>query len=144
MADKKQIILGVGLDSSEVKQGTEEISRSVNKMAGDVARESITAGKAISKIGSEAKDSAEEFSRSESKIIQSIQRRTAALEAAGKGARAYQEALISNRGLDPAKFEPYLAKLEAVEKAQQRLGQSQHLRQLNPFDSCQAFEVILQ
>lgn len=115
---QNDVQIGVGMDATGVQRGADAIEGRVKTMASNVAKEGERAGKGVEAIGAGSDKAAKEVERSERSIIASIQRRTAAVEAAGKGERAYQEALLSNRGLDPARFKPYLDQLEAAERAQ--------------------------
>lgn len=121
-ADK--IRLKAEVDAGGVRQGTGEIKDAVRDMARDVQASAGAAGKSFEGIGEGAKKGAEGFNRAEANFAAAIQRTTARFEAAGKGARAYQEALIQQRGLDPAKFEPYLAALDRAERAQLKASAS--------------------
>lgn len=111
--------IDVVTNADGVDTGVRQAKQSLTGLAEAGQQAGRKASEGIGQIGQGAEKAAQQFDKSEKSIIASIQRRAAAMEAAGKGARAYQEALITNRGMDVAKFEPYLAQLDAIEKKQQ-------------------------
>lgn len=124
MTDTRKVQLGAEFDASGVKQGTQQAKDAVRDMAQGVQASAQEASKSVAGMGAGASKAAEEFQKSEKSIVASLQRQTARLEAAGKGARAYQEALLTQRGLDPAQFEPYLAALDKADRAQRKTASS--------------------
>lgn len=110
--------IDVTADASGVEAGVAKAKKSLSGL-GDAAKQAgKVGGDGVREIGDLAEKSAQQFDRSERSMIAAIQRKMAAMESAGKGARAYQEAILSSRGYDVSKFEPYLSQLDAVEKKQ--------------------------
>ena len=118
MSTKNDVQLQAGLDVTDVTRGTDKIKTSMHDMAGAVKADGDAAAKGVSGIGDGADKAAKKLEQADKQIIASIQRRTAAVEAAGKGEVAYQEALLKNRGRDPEAFRPYLDQLRQAEVAQ--------------------------
>lgn len=115
---KPDVQLSAGLDATDVNDKLAGIEKQAQKMGDRVKKEFEKPSQGLKGMGEEAAKATRDLERTEKGFIASIQRRTAALEASGKGERAYQEALLTNRGLDTAKFKPYLDQLEAADRAQ--------------------------
>lgn len=90
-------------------------------MAKGVADSAGKAGKAVDGIGAGAEKGAEKFTRSEARVRSEIQKTTLALENLGKTASQRLELKIDTKGLDRAKFEPFLADLRKMEQATQQV-----------------------
>lgn len=120
MTDNRKVQLGAEFDAGGVKQGTQQAKDAVRDLARDVQASAQQAGDAPKIIGDGFKKAALEADRADKNITAGLQRQIARFESAGKGARAYQEALIIQRGLDPARFEPYLAALDKADQAQRK------------------------
>lgn len=114
----------VQVTSEGAEAALDRVAGKAEQMAARVEKGAAGAGKAVDGIGGGAAKSAEQFSRAEGSITASIKRATSAIENLGKTASQKIELRISERGLDPAKFEPMLAKLRELEAAQKRLGVS--------------------
>jgi len=124
MAEDRKIQAAVSLDTSDAERGFARVEQSARKMATSAAKAAAEAGKAIDGIGDGANESAQKFSRAEASIRREIEKSTLALKTLGMTASKRIEASIDFRGLDRAKFEPYLAKLREVERAQDDVRQS--------------------
>ena len=124
MAEDRKIQAAVSLDTSDAERGFARVEQSARKMATSAAKAAQEAGKAIDGIGDGANESAQKFSRAEASIRREIEKSTLALKTLGMTASKRIEASIDFRGLDRAKFEPYLAKLREVERAQDDVRQS--------------------
>lgn len=119
MSDLK--IQGVVEMSSEgAERALDRVADKAGQMSSRLEKEAGKAGKAVDSIADGAGKSADEFSRAEGKIVASIKRATTQLEQLGKTASQKLELRISERGLDPARFEPMLGKLRELELAQAR------------------------
>jgi hypothetical protein len=107
-------------------EGAERALDRVADKAGQMSRrmqvEGDKAGKAVDGIGDGAAAAAEKFTRGEGRMSESIKRATKNLQELGKTASQKIELRITERGLDPAKFAPMLAKLKELEAAQLRVG----------------------
>lgn len=119
MSDLK--IQGVVEMSSEgAERALDRVADKAGQMSSRLEKEAGKAGKAVDSIADGAGKSADEFNRAEGKIVASIKRATTQLEQLGKTASQKLELRISERGLDPARFEPMLGKLRELELAQAR------------------------
>ncbi len=119
MSDLK--IQGVVEMSSEgAERALDRVADKAGQMSSRLEKEAGKAGKAVDSIADGAGKSADEFSRAEGKIVASIKRATTQLEQLGKTASQKLELRISERGLDPGRFEPMLGKLRELELAQAR------------------------
>lgn len=112
----------VVFDASQAEGALDKLGGKADKMASDVSGAAGKAGQAVDKIGEGASGSAEKFTRAEGRIVDSIKRTQTSLELLGKTASQKLEFKINEKGLDPAKFEPALAKLREIEAAQVALG----------------------
>lgn len=117
MSDLK--IQGVVEMSSEgAERAFDRVGQKSEQMAQKVTQTSAQAGQAVDQIGSGANRSADEFTRAEGRIVSSIKRATTELQNLGKTASQRLELRIDTQGLDRAKFEPLLANLRELERAQ--------------------------
>lgn len=119
MSDQsRKIQLEAGLDTRPVKQGFQEIVQAAESTATSVKSSADRAGKAVDGIGDGAATSAKKIETAERSIIASIQRRTAAVEAAGQSESKYYETLARQRGVNTDALRPYLAQLDAAKAKQ--------------------------
>ena len=107
----------VVFDASQAEGALDKIGDKADQMAREVQGAAAAAGKSVDKIGDGAAGSAEKFTRAEGRIADSIKRTQTGLELLGKTASQKLEFKINAQGLDPAKFEPALAKLRETEAA---------------------------
>lgn len=105
----------VVVNSEQAESAFNRVGDKAQQMATEVATSATKAGQAVDKIGDGAGASAEKFTRAESRISASIKRATNELELLGKTASQRLEFNISDKGLDPKKFEPMLQRLREVE-----------------------------
>lgn len=105
----------VVVTSEKAESAFDRVGASASQMANEVSASAGKAGQAVDKIGDGAGNSAEKFTRAESRISASIKRATNELELLGKTASQKLEFNISDKGLDPKKFEPMLQRLREVE-----------------------------
>ena len=108
MAEDRKISIKAVLDATDVTAGLIKIENAGKRASSSLADGAKQAGDAVGKIGDGAAKSAAQVEASERRMEAAIKRRIAVLESAGKGERAYQEALISQRGYDSARFKPLL------------------------------------
>ncbi|CAN7492053.1 phage tail length tape measure family protein [Acidovorax sp. LjRoot74] len=106
----------VVVNSEQAESAFNRVGDKAQQMANEVATSAGKAGQAVDKIGDGAGVSAEKFTRAESRISASIKRATNELELLGKTASQRLEFNISDKGLDPKKFEPMLQRLREVEQ----------------------------
>ncbi|OYD50720.1 phage tail length tape measure family protein [Acidovorax kalamii] len=106
----------VVVNSEQAESAFNRVGDKAQQMANEVATSATKAGQAVDKIGDGAGASAEKFTRAESRISASIKRATNELELLGKTASQRLEFNISDKGLDPKKFEPMLQRLREVEQ----------------------------
>lgn len=106
----------VVVNSEQAESAFNRVGDKAQQMANEVATSANKAGQAVDKIGDGAGASAEKFTRAESRISASIKRATNELELLGKTASQRLEFNISDKGLDPKKFEPMLQRLREVEQ----------------------------
>lgn len=125
----------VSMDASSANAALDGVGQSAAKMASKVTSEADKAGQAVDGIGARASGSAEQFTRAESRIRDSIKRSTEQLQMLGKTASQQLEFKIETKGLDAAKFAPYLEELRRVEAAQKSLGASTPLTFKSAFSS---------
>jgi phage-related minor tail protein len=124
MTEERKVQLGVAVDATGAKAGFDQIKQDAQSMAQAVGQAGQTAGKGLDAIGDGAKRAADGMNREEGRMRASIQRATLDLKTLGKSASEKLEAKISLQGLDPAKFQPYLAALKQAEAEQQKLQAS--------------------
>lgn len=114
----------LSVDTSQGEASIDRFGKSVTRMSDSVSRDADRAGKAVDGIGGGADRSAENFSRAERRMADSIKRTTERMELLGKTASEKLEFKLNTQGLDPAKFEPALARLREIETASQRAQQA--------------------
>ncbi len=124
MAEDRKIQAAVSLDTSDAERGFARVEQSARKMATSAAKAAQEAGKAIDGIGDGANESAQKFSRAEASIRREIEKSTLALKTMGQAASKRIETTIDFKGLDRAKFEPYLAQLREAERLQDQVSRS--------------------
>lgn len=112
------------MDTSDAERGLARIEQGAKKMATSAGKAAAEAGKAIDSIGNGAGDSAQKFTRAESQIRREIEKSTLALKTMGQAASKRIETTIDFKGLDRAKFEPYLAQLREAERLQDQVSRS--------------------
>lgn len=125
MTEQSKIQLGTEVDATGAAQGFEKVKQGARDMAQGVVQAGQAAGKGMDAIADGAKRAADGFSREEGRLRASIQRATIDLQTLGGTASQKLEAKINLQGLDPAKFQPYLAALKQTEEAQRAVAQSQ-------------------
>lgn len=118
MTDAKKIALETSLDTRPVKDGFQEIVQAAESTAAGVKNASDRAGKAVDSIGAGADAAAKKIEGAERSIIASIQRRTAAVQAAGQSESKYYEELARQRGVNVDALRPYLQQLDAAKARQ--------------------------
>ncbi len=116
--------LEFGVDAGPAEAGLGKIAVAARATGTAVAQAGETGARGLSEMGNASEATAAKFSRSERSIVSAIQQRTSALATATQGERAFQEALISGRGFDVAKFRPYLDALDAAVSKQRQLASS--------------------
>jgi len=117
MAADLNITGEVVVSADKAEAAFTRVGARADAMAKNVADSAGKASKAVDGIGAGAEKGAQRFTRSEAQIRAEITKTTAALENLGKTASQRLELKIDSKGLDRAKFEPYLAKLKEVEQA---------------------------
>lgn len=129
MANDLKIQGVVEMSSEGAERSFDRLGQKADEMSRKVAQTSAQAGQAVDQIGSGANRSADEFTRAEGRIVSSIKRATTELQNLGKTASQRLELRIDTQGLDRAKFEPLLANLRELERAQTRVvGSSSGMR----------------
>ena len=118
MASDLKIQGVVEMSSEGAERAFDRIGQKADSMAAKVTQTSGQAGQAVDQIGAGADRSATEFTRAEGRIVSSIKRATTELQNLGKTASQRLELRIDTSGLDKAKFEPLLANLRELERAQ--------------------------
>lgn len=120
MASDLQIQGEVVVNSEKAESAFDRVGDKAQQMANEVATSAGKAGQAVDKIGDGAGASAEKFTRAESRMSAAIKKATNELELLGKTASQRLEFNISDKGLDPKKFEPMLQRLREVEAQAQQ------------------------
>lgn len=119
MSDQeRKVQLGFAVNTSEARQGFDEVAKSGETMASRLAASSAKAGKAVDGIGDGGEGASRKVDAAAKSIITSIQRTTAAMEAGEKGSSAYFESLARQRGVSVDTLKPYLAQLDAAKAKQ--------------------------
>lgn len=113
--------LEIGADGSQAINEFGRVQAASGKMAEGVKKAGTEASGGLDSVAKGAEASANKMTRAERSIVSSIQRVTAQAQAAGKQSAAFEN-LIDLRGLDRAKFEPYLQGLRQAEVQTQSLG----------------------
>jgi len=124
MADNPKIQAEIGLNADPAVQGFEKVKKAGEQAAQSLKASGEKAEQALKGTGEQADESAKKIIQAEGRIEAALKRRIALEEASLKGQRAVDEARISNRGLDPAKFAPYLDQLERVRQQQDAVRNS--------------------
>lgn len=106
----------VVVNSEQAESAFNRVGDKAQQMANEVATSATKAGQAVDKIGDGAGASADKFTRAESRMSAAIKKATNELELLGKTASQRLEFNISDKGLDPKKFEPMLQRLREVEQ----------------------------
>lgn len=111
-------ITGEVVVTSEKAEGAfDRVGAKAGQMASKVQAEAAKAGAAVDNIGTGAEKGAEKFTRAESRMRAAIQKSTRELEMLGKTASQKFEAQLEFKGLDKAKFQPFLDELRKAEEA---------------------------
>jgi hypothetical protein len=111
-------ITGEVVVTSEKAEGAfDRVGAKAGQMASKVQAEATKAGAAVDNIGTGAEAGAEKFTRAESRMRSAIQKSTRELEMLGKTASQKFEAQLEFKGLDKAKFQPFLDELRKAEEA---------------------------
>lgn len=111
-------ITGEVVVTSEKAEGAfDRVGAKAGQMASKVQAEATKAGAAVDNIGTGAEAGAEKFTRAESRMRSAIQKSTRELEMLGKTASQKFEAQLEFKGLDKAKFQPFLNELRKTEEA---------------------------
>ena len=114
-------ITGEVVVTSEKAEGAfDRVGAKAGQMASKVQAEATKAGAAVDSIGAGAEQGAEKFTRAESRMRSAIQKSTRELEMLGKTASQKFEAQLEFKGLDKAKFQPFLDELRQAEEAAKR------------------------
>jgi phage-related minor tail protein len=124
MTEERRIQLVAEVNTTQTREGFNEISQQATTMAESVARSGGQAEQAVSDIGSGADRSARTVESAQRNLIGSIQRTTASMEAGSRSSSQYYEVLARQRGVDPSILAPYLEQLRAIEAAQAAAAQS--------------------
>ena len=110
--------LAISLDTSKVEEGFAKITAGSRNLGRDIAQAGQQAAHGIDAIGDAAEGPAAKIDRTTKSMVASIQRATAAAEAAGKSGSAFYESLANQRGVDLNYLRPYLDQLDAVTQKQ--------------------------
>ena len=116
MASDLNIQAEVAVNAEQAERAFDRLGDKAQQMATEVATSAGKAGQAVDKIGDGAGASADKFTRAESRMSAAIKKATNELELLGKTASQRLEFNISDKGLDPKKFEPMLQRLREVEQ----------------------------
>ena len=115
--DDLNIQAGVTVNAEQAERAFDNLGNKAQKMANEVTKAADKAGKATDGMGDGAEKGAEKFTRAESRMRAAIQKSTRELEMLGKTASQKFEAQLEFKGLDKAKFQPFLAELRKTEEA---------------------------
>lgn len=118
--DDLNIQAGVTVNAEQAERAFTNLGDKAQKMANEVTKAADKAGKATDGMGDGAEKSAEKFTRAESRMRTAIQKSTRELEMLGKTASQKFEAQLEFKGLDKAKFQPFLDELRKAEEATKR------------------------
>lgn len=110
----------VVVDGSQAEGAFDRVADKAEQMGREVSSSANKAGQAVDKIGDGADKGAEKFTRAEARMRDSIKRSTRELEMLGKTASQKFEANLEFKGLDKAKFQPFLSELRKAEEATKR------------------------
>lgn len=110
----------VVVNSEKAESAFDRVGDRASQMANEVATSANKAGQAVDKIGDGADKGAEKFTRAEARMRDSIKKSTRELEMLGKTASQKFEANLEFKGLDKAKFQPFLNELRQAEEATKR------------------------
>lgn len=119
MSDQeRKVQLGFAVNTSEARQGFEDVAKAGESMATRLSASGARASKAVDGIGDGGEGASQKVDRAAKSIITSIQRTTAAMEAGERGSAAYFESLARQRGVSVDTLKPYLAQLDAARSKQ--------------------------
>jgi len=115
--DDLNIQAGVTVNAEQAERAFTALGDKAQKMANEVTKAADKAGKATDGMGDGAEKGADKFTRAESRMRSAIQKSTRELEMLGKTASQKFEAQLEFKGLDKAKFRPFLDELRKTEEA---------------------------
>lgn len=115
--DDLNIQAGVTVNAEQAERAFTALGDKAQKMANEVTKAADKAGKATDGMGDGAEKGADKFTRAESRMRSAIQKSTRELEMLGKTASQKFEAQLEFKGLDKAKFQPFLDELRKTEEA---------------------------
>lgn len=119
MSDQeRKVQLGFAVNTSEARQGFEDVAKAGESMATRLSASGARASKAVDGIGDGGEGASQKVDRAAKSIITSIQRTTAAMEAGERGSAGYFESLARQRGVSVDTLKPYLAQLDAARSKQ--------------------------
>lgn len=125
MSDQeRKVQLGFAVNTSEARQGFEDVAKAGESMATRLSASGARASKAVDGIGDGGEGASQKVDRAAKSIITSIQRTTAAMEAGERGSAAYFESLARQRGVSVDTLKPYLAQLDAAKAKQDQAVRS--------------------
>ena len=124
MAENPKIQAEIGLNADPAVQGFEKVKKAGKDAAQSLSDSAKKASESIKATGDSSDESAKKIVQAEGRIEAALKRRIALEEASLKGQRAVDEARISNRGVDPAKYAPYLDQLEKIRQQQDAVRNS--------------------
>lgn len=104
----------LSVDATGVETGINKAKRSLNDLGATAQTAGKQAADGVAKVGDTTAAAASKTDRATQTIIGSIQRRAAALEAAGKSESAFFTSLAQQRGISTEVLKPYLDQLDAV------------------------------
>ena len=122
MTDTRKTQLGIEVDSGPAEVALDRVAQKGVAMGRAVSEAGQQAAKGMDAIPQAGERAAAGFDRAEGRLRASIERATRDLRLLGATTSQRFEADIAFKGLDTAKFKPYLDQLRAVEAQQTRTG----------------------
>lgn len=117
--EERKVQLGVAVDATGARAGFDQVKAGAKDMAQAVVQSGQQAAKGLDGVGGGGAAAAAKIERDTRSMIASVQRTSAAMEAAGKSKADYFEVLANQRGISADELKPYLDNLRKIEAAQQ-------------------------
>ncbi|WP_367847001.1 phage tail length tape measure family protein [Rhodoferax sp. WC2427] len=125
MAEKDlSAVIDISADATGVEAGIGTAKKSISGFRAAVTEAGKASSDALAKSGDGAAAAAAKVDAATRSQVNSLQRKIAVTEAAGKGERAYQEELARQRGVKLDIIKPYLDQLDALKAKQLQAAQA--------------------
>ena len=118
MSENRKPQIELQADTTQVRQGFNEIKDAARDMANTLTQEGKKAGQGMDFVGPPTREAVRKVEQTTKSIISSIERTTAALKAGERGTASYYAEIANQRGAQADVLKPYLDSLRQAEAAQ--------------------------